>query len=414
MTRLASVLAFFGLKVAVGLLLLKLSARFLPVAGFTQFAQFLAFAALLNLLAVGGAQSGLIREAAAADGAEDLAATRGAAFLIWSAMLVVLLPVIGLASSAISHVLTGSSGHWPAVLAVAVLTLPGGAGQIWCGLLSGRGKVVASLSAQALGLATGLAAASWLIVSGRPIVATLAFAAGGLVTTATAAVLIAPLKIPTAPFRAALARVRPLVRYSAAVAATTGFSSLMLFGLRAHYRGAFGHTELGYWMAANRVSDMTTQLLGLFMIQSFVPRLARQDDPSSVYRLALRFWAAGVAGMAGAAIVFALGSHLLVRLFLSEAYLPAIPVIQTYMIGDCFRVWASVAMYSAFARGQPGRYAAIEIGALGLMAAITVTLAALGEDRAPQFGYVAAYAIVAALVSLNALRQARSSREVLA
>lgn len=409
MRRFASVLGFFGLRVAVGLLLLKLSARFLPVAGFTQFSQFLAFAALLNLMALGGAQSGLIRQAAAADDGEDLAATRGAAFVLWGAALVLLPPVIGLASGAISHVLTGSRSHWPAVLAMAGLTLPGGAGQIWCGLLSGRGKVVASLSAQALGLAAGAAAATWFIIRGQPIAATLAFAAGGLVTSAAAGLLAVPLKIPHVPWSAALARVRPLVRYSAALAATTGFSALVLFGLRAHYREAFGHTELGYWMAANRVSDMTTQLLGLFMIQSFVPRLARQDDPTAARRLALRFWAAGAAGMAAAAIVFALGARLLVRLFLSSAYLPAIPVIQTYMIGDFFRVWASIAMYSAFAQGRPGRYAAIEIGALSLMAAITVTLAALGEGRAPQLGYVGAYAIVAVLVSVSALRRRRIS-----
>ncbi len=405
MTRIVAVLGFFGLRVAVGLLLLKLSARFLPVAGFTEFSQFLAFAALLNLMAVAGAQSGLIRQAAAADDGEDLAATRGAAFILWAAALAVLVPVVGIAGGPISHLLTGDGGHWPAVLAVAALTLPCGAGQIWCGLLSGRGKVVASLSAQGLGLVAGAGGAAWLIVRGQPIAATMAFAAGGLVTTATAALLSLSLKIPATTWPAALARVRPLVRYSAALAATTGFSALILFGLRAHYREAFGHTELGYWMAANRVSDMSTQLLGLFMIQSFVPRLARQDDPAAARRLALRFWAAGAAGMATIAIVFAAGARPLVHLFLSDAYLPAIPVIQTYMIGDGFRVWASVAMYSAFAQGRPGRYAAIEIGALSLMAVITVALAATGETRAPQLGYVGAYAVVAALVSLTVLRR---------
>lgn len=405
MTRIVAVLGFFGLRVAVGLLLLKLSARFLPVAGFTEFSQFLAFAALLNLMAVAGAQSGLIRQAAAADDGEDLAATRGAAFILWAAALAVLVPVVSIAGGPISHLLTGSGRHWPAVLAVAALTLPCGAGQIWCGLLSGRGKVVASLSAQGLGLLAGAGAAAWLIVRGQPIAATMAFAAGGLVTTATAALLSLRLKIPATTWPAALARVRPLVRYSAALAATTGFSALILFGLRAHYREAFGHTELGYWMAANRVSDMSTQLLGLFMIQSFVPRLARQDDPAAARRLALRFWAAGAAGMAAIAIVFAVGARPLVHLFLSDAYLPAIPVIQTYMIGDGFRVWASVAMYSAFAQGRPGRYAAIEIGALSLMAGITVALAAAGETRAPQLGYVGAYAVVAALVSLTVLRR---------
>ena len=274
--------------------------------------------------------------------------------------------------------------------------------------------MVASLSAQALGLVAGAAGAGWLIWRGAPTAATVAFAGGGLVTTAAAFLFARTLRIPVATRRAAIAGVRPLLRYSAALAATTGFSSIMLFALRAFYRGAFGHTELGYWVAANRVSDMSTQLLGLFMIQAFVPRLAMMESDTARRALTLRFWAAGAAGMAAVMLIFSIAAKPLVHIFLSDAYLPAIPVIRAYMAGDFFRVWSSLAMYAAFAQGRPGRYAAIEIGTLATMAAITLALAAAGEHAAPQLGYVGAYALAAILVSIGFFwRPSRQRRRAL-
>jgi len=406
---LASVLAFFSLRVASGLLLLKLSANFLPVAGFTVFSQFMLFAALLNLMAVGGAQSGLIRQSAAATGADDLARTQGAAFVIWATAIPVLLVPVAIGGGVISYVLTGAQDHWPALIAITALILAAGPGQIWCGLLSGRGRVVASLSAQALGLVVGAAGSGWLIWRGAPVLATMAFAGGGLVTTVTAFLSAGSLRIPIATPRVAIAGVRPLLHYSAALVATTGFSAIVLFGLRALYRGAFGHTELGYWMAANRVSDVSTQLLGLFMIQAFVPRLAMIESHADRRALVLRFWAAGVAGMAVAILIFSVAARPLVHIFLSDAYLPAIPVIRTYMAGDFFRVWSSLAMYAAFAQGRPGRYAAIEIGTLATMAAITLVLVAAGERAAPQLGYVGAYALAAILVSIGFFRRSHAA-----
>ena len=66
---LAPVPAYFCFRIASGLLLLKLSASFLSVDDFATFMQFLLFASLLNMVAVGGTQNGLIRQAAAASDA---------------------------------------------------------------------------------------------------------------------------------------------------------------------------------------------------------------------------------------------------------------------------------------------------------------------------------------------------------
>ncbi len=410
MRRLTFIAAFFGVRVAAGLLLLKVSAHFLPAAGFTVFFQLLLLAALLNTLAIGGAQGGLIRQAAADGGSKALARTQGAAFLIWGASAAILALATVLAAGPFSRLLTGAPDHGLAIIGVAALSLSAGPGQIWCGLLSGRGRTIESLSAQALGLLGGTAAAASLIVQGAPILAALAFAGGGLLTMAAAFGFATRLRIPTVAPCAARAGVAPLMRYAAALLATTGFSAAALFGLRAFYRDAFGLTELGYWMAANRISDMSTQLLGLVMLQAFVPRFAATSDLKGRRRMVIRFWALGAAVMAAALIVFSLASEPLVRLFLSEAFLPAAPVIQAYMVGDLLRVWTCLAMYAAFAQGRPGRYAAIEITVMGAMAVLAAGLIAAGKTGAPQLAYVSAQAIAAGVASLAFVLAARPVR----
>jgi O-antigen/teichoic acid export membrane protein len=410
LSRLAPVPVYFALRIASALLLLKLSASFLPVSGFAVFSQLMLFASLLNLVAIGGTQNGLIRQAAAAEDKDALARRQSAALLIWAGAFPLLALSIIAASGHISTILVGTRDEWPVVIAIALLALAAGPGQVWCSILSGRKHVAASLTAQALGLLTSTAIAAWLISRGAAIPATIGFASGSLVTMTVSFLFAAKLHIPFASPRVALPEVRSLLRYSVAFATTTGFTSILLFGLRSLYRESFSATMLGYWIAANRISDMSTQLLGLFMIQFFVPHFAMMETEAARRRLVLRCWAAGVAGMAVAVTIFSVASRPLVHLFLSDAFLPAIPAIRLYMLGDLLRVWVSLAMYTAFASGKPGRYAGMEIATLATMGVITVLFISAGEAQAPQFGYVGAYAIAAAAVTLAFLWRSLGSR----
>lgn len=391
---------FFGVRIASALVLLKLSATQLPVHGFTVFAQLMAFAALLNLIAVGGTQNGVIREAAAAADKAALGAVHGAALAIWA----IAAPVIGLGvligAPAIADLLIDAPQRWPLIATQAALALVAGPGQIWCSILSGRGRASFSLAAQAAGLLIATVAAAWLISLHRAESAALAFAAGPLLTMALAFIFARPLRLALAPAGIVRTEARRLLGYSASIAATTGFSAIMLFGLRSVYRDHFGVTTLGYWMAANRISDLSTQFLGLFMMQFFVPHVATLTEEAQRRRLVVQCAVAGTAAMAGALLVFTLGAPALVHLFLADTYLPAIPAIRTYMIGDTMRVLVSLAMFSAFARGRPGLYAAIEIATLAMMAIVTLALIGMADSRAPQIGYASAYALSAGIAVL--------------
>lgn len=417
MIRHASIPLYFGFRVASALILLKLSTQFLSVQGFANFAQFLAFASLLNMAVIGGAQNGLIRQAAAAADDTQLSQVQGAGLAIWLAAVPLLGIPIALLSPQISHILTGSSEHWQVVIALAVLSLAAGPGQICWSLLSGSQRVAQSLGAQTLGLIVGTAASAWFIVAGNFVAGALAFAAGPLFGSIAAIPFIAELPLR---WRPTAKRVRPLLGYSAAMASTLGFTALTLFALRWDYREQFGATQLGYWLAANRISDMSTQLLGLFMVQAFVPQLATIHDPKERARLIMRYGGAAAVLTGLGLLLFLAAGRPLVHLFLSDAFLPAIPGIRLYMLGDFLRVWASLAMFTAFAAGKPGRYAAIEIGTVGLMAGITLLLMAGGVRFAPQLAYAAAYGTTALVLAtrlllrshlqLQALLQPRAGR----
>lgn len=400
LARLASVPAYFCFKIASAILLLKVCASYLTVGGYGEFAQLVQFGTVLNLLAVGGAQNGLIRQSAAAGDEDQLAGIHGAALIIWIAAALLLLVPLCLASKLVSSVLVGNPEAWPTVIAITALSLAAGPGQIWCSILSGRRRVATSLVAQGSGLLVGTASATLFIVLGQAHAAATAFAAGSLLTLIVAGRAVAPNRLKTGTRAAAMAQVMPLIRYSAALAATSGYTALVLFGLRSFYRDQFGATALGYWIAANRISDLSNQLLGLFMIQFYVSHVTGLDDPVGRRRFILRCWAAATALMGAALFVFSLAGRALVSLFLSDAFLPAVPIIQAYLLGDVLTVWASLAMYTAFARGKPGRYAAIEMGTVSVMAVIAVALMASGNPRAPQLAYVSAYAVTALLVTI--------------
>jgi O-antigen/teichoic acid export membrane protein len=407
--RHAAIPAYFAVRVVSALVLLKLSTQFLTVQGFANFAQFLAFSSLLNMAVVGGAQNGLIREAAAAN-SDELPDVHGAGLAVWASAAPLVGIPIALLSPEISSILTGSSGYWQAVIGLALLSLAAGPGQVCWSVLSGRMRVVQSLGAQSVGILTGTAIASWFIVRGSFVTAALAFSAGPLVGMVVAFPFAAGLRLSWRPIWSG---VRPLLGYSAAMASTLGFSALVLFALRWVYRGHFGATQLGYWLAANRISDMSTQFLGLFMLQAFVPHLAMVRDQRERSALILRYGLIG-AGLTGSALlVFLVAARPLVHLFLSDSYVPAIPAIRLYMVGDFLRVWGSLAMFTAFASGKPRRYAAIEIATMALMAALTLLLITNGEVRAPQLAYAAAWALTAvvcgvALVFRHLRHRARS------
>lgn len=402
--------AFFGLKVVAGLLLLKLSAAFLPVAGFSVFSQFMLFAALLNMLAIGGAQNGLIRQIAASASAAERARVRNAALIIWGGALAGLGLASILFARPIAIVLAGEAAPAWLVPAIALTALLAGPAQIFCSMLTGMGRVAASLIAQATGLMAGTIGAAVVLAHRAPAGAVLAFSAGPLLTLAVAGLMVRGHKLPAGGFRAIWPEVRTLLAYSAAFAALAVLNAAIPFTLRYIYREAFSAEQLGYWMAANRVSDTTTQLMALYLGQIFMPHYAKtfQGEAGAVLR---QGWIVGTGIMASFLIVFLAGSRLMVTLFLSDKFQPAVPMIAGYMTGDVFRATVSVAMYASFARARLTRYVGLEAGALCLFGALMIGLIHAGRPDAPMIAYPIAYLLCAvAIGAVHILRRGGPDR----
>lgn len=401
---LVSVPVFFGMRVASALLLLKVSAITLPMAGFSQLTQYLLFGALLNMIAVGGAQNGVVREVAASADEAGIARARMGGFMLWAcAAALIGLPVMLLASPIADFLVGDTTTAW-AVVAIALVIFLAGPGQIWCAILTGRGRVAASLSAQGTGLVVGTAGALVMLLHHDALWAAVAFAAGPLITALIAWTLVHRMVLPKGNPAEKWIEAKKLLGYSGAFIAVALFSSLTFFGLRYAYRDAFGLDVLAFWLVANRISDVNTQLLGLYMTQVFVPRYAASLDAPRRYRIVQHYWMIAAGVMALPIIVFALAPDLLVRLFLAERYLPAAGWILAYIIGDFLRVWGSMAMHAAFAEARLTRYVAIEVATVTLFATIALVLIALGDQRAPVIGYVAAYGISAMIVTIGFLR----------
>ncbi len=223
---------------------------------------------------------------------------------------------------------------------------------------------------------------------------------------AIAWLLVRRMALPRGNPRERVTEARRLIGYSGAFLAVSVSTALVFFGLRYAYREAFGLDQLGFWLAANRISDVSTQLLGLFGSQLFVPRYTPVAGTAEGRRVALRYWTLAVVVMAAIPLAFCIAPHFLVRTFLSATYEPAIGFILAYMVGDFLRVSGSMAMNAAFARARLLLYVGIELSTVGAFAAMTLIGISLGWVRAPVIAYPIAYAASALVVIVLFLRSA--------
>jgi O-antigen/teichoic acid export membrane protein len=386
--KIGAVPSFFIIKIIVGIAVLKVSAASLSKYDFMIFSQIFLLSALLNMIAVGGAQTGLIRQVASAShDRAAIAKAQGAAFGIWAIAVVMLGIAAWPLAGSISILLTGDATYAWTIPLVVLLSLLSGPGQIYGAILTGSGHAAIGLTAQAIGLVMGSVAALILLRDQLPVDAVMAFTLGPVIAGA-----ISGLAIRRFAFRwlGSFADVRTqislLMRYSGAFVVTASFSPLSFFVLRYFYREAFGAEALNSWLVASRISDTTTQLLGLFMVQIFLPMYTRADG-NDAWKIVIRSWVGASAAMSCFLVAFLVAPELIVRTFLSPTYLPAIPAIRIYMLGDILRVSSSLLMFAAFARGRLMRYIGIEFAVAATIFMITIGLIAAGRNDAPFVGY---------------------------
>lgn len=394
---LVALAGFFGMKVVLAIAVLKLSAVMLDVKGFALFSQFLMFSALLNLVCSGGVQNGVVRQIASANaGDEDTSARTAfrAALEVWAGASLLALLVM-LFQKPISVLLTGSDEHAWIVPWITLAAILNGLGQLLNAVVIGSGRLAASAGSQALGLFVGTGAAILLLLRGDAAGAVIGFALGSLVAPVCSGLLIRQsAALSRGPVGDLVAERRWLLGYSGAFVFAAALTPAVLFGLRFIYQEAFGIAALSEWLVANRVSDVSTQMLGLFMAQWFLPRLVRSHGEEASGLIA-RSFAVGTALMLGPFLLFTAGASFWIPWFLSREFAQAGDFIAIYLIGDILRVATSLALHCALARRRLWAYLGLESACAILLSAITLSLVALDVKAAPLFGYVGAYAVLA-------------------
>jgi O-antigen/teichoic acid export membrane protein len=395
---LVAIPSYLLLKIGLGVAILKFSAQFLTPESFTVFSQLFFFAALLNMVSAGGLQIGLIREIAAAKSAEHANAIMGDALLVCTGFGILTLAMVFVVEVPLSYLLVGIDGYGGATVGIALLTVIAGPGQVFTAVLTGRREAAAGLFAQSVGLLAGGAVTLIALRYGRPVAAVIGYAGGTLLTTLIAAWLA---RGSLAGLRAAGIRIAggiALLRYSAVYVVTAALFPTALFGIRYLYRDTFGTEQLADWLVANRVSDTLTQILALFMAQSFLPAFSAERNTLAARRIIRHNFLVALAVMTSFPVIFFVGSPILIPLLLSKTYLAATPKIAVYLVGDVLRVATSLALHAALARGRLTWYLGIEAINVAIFGGVSAMLIAMQVSWAPYYAYCISHGLIAAAV----------------
>lgn len=405
---LVAVAGFFALKAVIGFLILAISAKKLAVTDFATFSQLFLYLALLGSVAAAGVQNGVIREVAAAKGelrTEQLFVLGSIA--VWVCFAVICATSVFLFRNTIAIILIGSTHLAGTIVLLTIAALLTGLGTLLCSALSGSGRAPVSLFIQGVGLVVGGGLCLTRLQAGDAVGAVLFYATGPLCTVFLALWASRRWLHTTGIHWAAIINVaRGLLSYSATFLVVASALPFVLFGVRYVYRLDFGPVWLGYWLMANRASDVTTQVIGLYLSQVFLPHVTRSGSGEVRLREIRRTLALGVAVAGTGAAVFAIGSSWIISFVLSDRYLAALPFILGYLAGDMFRVGGNVALYTVLAARKLVLFMAIEVG-LALLVGVSILIGiALGYPSAAYWGYFCAHAVAFIAVLLLTRRLA--------
>jgi len=395
------IMGFFGLKIILGVILVTLSARLRGAGDFAYYSQFFLAFVLFNLVAAGGIQNGVVREVAAALGESGaIRRTISSALALACAIGLVLLAVTALAAPWMSYLLIGRYDSASLVLLLAVCAVASGIGQVLCAVMTGLGRLGVAIGAQSMSLVAGGGLSAAALLYKDPRSAVVAYAVGmallpifAFVAMGASRRLMSRLPWPD------LAIFKTLGHFSGAFLVTASAMPITLFVLRSFYRVSAGEKMLALWLAANRVSDVFTQLLGIYMAQIFLPavtaRLAQGTAAATIRHHILISASVMFVGVA----CFLAAPTFWITHFLSPAFLPGTLFISLYLVGDSLRVLPSSCLYIALARKRTGIYTLLELANAALFFGLTVSLLHFGITLGPAIAYITANLSVAVIGS---------------
>jgi O-antigen/teichoic acid export membrane protein len=408
LTVLSAFLWLFATKIGLGVVVTLLSARLLSPADFAAFTQLLLFSAWLALIATGGTVNGLIRQHSThQDDPDTRDAITTAAGLIWLSVTAVIIPVGFILARDISVFLTGEDTSAITIRWILCLTAVSGLAQLLCAMLSASGRIATSIAIQALGLMLAGVGVVWFPQAGRFEEALIAFAAGPAITLPLAFFAARP-RLRWIP-SAVKAQATLLIAHSAAHFALATVPPLLLFGGRWVYQQHFSLAMLALWLIANRISDIHTQIFGLYGTQVALPRLSGAQGSTAYAPELRRTFLVGVGVALPAPLLFLVAGPFLMTLFLPPSFNAASPFVFAYLVGDFLRAVAYMGMMGFLSQNRWTEYVLVELASVALIVLLVALSSMVGIASGPAFAYPLAH-LLAALFVLYRFRNALTEK----
>lgn len=152
-----------------------------------------------------------------------------------------------------------------------------------------------------------------------------------------------------------------------------------------------GWETVGYWQAAQRLSDAHLSLLGTILSTQLLPRLVRTEHAQAVSTVVKGTVLSGLLLLPGALMLILFGEHL-VRLLFSDALQPATQVLRYQVTADLLRALSWPASYFLISRARLRSFCLAETIFATVWVLGTIVLSDSHGWAAASIGYLAASA----------------------
>ena len=163
--------------------------------------------------------------------------------------------------------------------------------------------------------------------------------------------------------------------------------------MRDHLADSFGWSTAGLWQALWKISETHLLLLTSTLSVYFLPRFAEIQDPSELRRELRRGLAFVVPLVCTTSAILFLGRDEIIKLLLSDRFLPILDAFGFQLLGDILKVISMVPAYTMLSHCQTRVYVVTEIIFALLLTSLTIWLSNLMGLRGAALGYAATYAI---------------------
>lgn len=167
-----------------------------------------------------------------------------------------------------------------------------------------------------------------------------------------------------------------------------------------------GWSAVGYWQAAQRLSDAHLSLLGTILSTQLLPRLVRTEHAHATSPIIKGTILSGLMLLPGALVLMLFGEHV-VQLLFSDALQPTTQVLKYQVIADMLRALSWPASYFLISRARLRSFCFAEATFAIVWVVSTVALQTNHGWPAASMGYLAASASTLLFLTLCVALQLR-------